>query len=100
MAEARRHCPRSIPGIFAALLPLVTLAALGACAGDAPATEQNELPPLPAGAVRGELVVYTATYDDGTSDEQYFLRLGETASSERRLLFDEEPAASLIAGTK
>jgi MYXO-CTERM domain-containing protein len=60
-----------------------SLAAVG-CA-DPPSAAELE-PPAP-GALRGELVLYTASYDDGTSDEQYFLRVGGNERDERRLFF-------------
>jgi MYXO-CTERM domain-containing protein len=52
-------------------------------------------PPAP-GALRGELVLYTLTYDDGTSDEQYFLRVNGNERDERRLYFERNP--ELAAG--
>src|SRR5687768_13754025 len=47
-------------------------------------------PPEP-GALRGELVLYTLTYDDETSDEQYFLRVNGDERDERRLYFANDP---------
>ena len=55
-----------------------------------PSTAEQPEPPAP-GALRGELVLYTLTFDDGTSDEQYFLRVGGDERDERRLYFDTDP---------
>ncbi|MBN2575470.1 MAG: hypothetical protein JXP73_12975, partial [Deltaproteobacteria bacterium] len=45
----------------------------------------------PAGALRGELAVYSATFPDGTSEYRYFLRVGGDALDERRLRFAANP---------
>ena len=39
----------------------------------------------------GELVVYVADLDDGTSEKQYFLRVGGSELDERRLVFATDP---------
>jgi hypothetical protein len=41
------------------------------------------------GSMAGELAVYIATFDDGTSETRYFLR--DKEGDERRLLFDRAP---------
>jgi MYXO-CTERM domain-containing protein len=87
-SKSRRSAAR---GILAAAGPLVLALAgslLAACS-ELPSADQPE-PPAP-GALRGELVLYTLTFDDGTSDEQYFLRLGNDERSERRLFFAKNP---------
>jgi MYXO-CTERM domain-containing protein len=62
------------------------------CAGPVGGTDpMGEAPP---GAVRGEVQSYVATLDDGTTDEYYTLRRGDT---ERRLQFDGDPG--LAAGS-
>src|SRR5437870_3108574 len=55
--------------------------------------------PTPAapGALRGELVIYTATFDDGTTEHQYALRAAGDDGDERRLLFPTPP--ELPSGT-
>jgi MYXO-CTERM domain-containing protein len=78
----------------------VLLLALAGCLAELPTAEGPE-PPAP-GAVRGELVLYTLSFDDGTSEEQYFLRVGGRGGDEgleRRLYLSREPelpAGSLI----
>jgi hypothetical protein len=52
--------------------------------------------PAPAGAVRGELAVYSATFPDGTSQYQYFLRVMGDVGNERRLHFLANP--DLVTG--
>src|SRR5687767_7920581 len=42
-------------------------------------------------ALKGELVVYIADFDDGRSEKQYFLRLGGSETDERRLVFATDP---------
>ena len=42
------------------------------------------------GSVSGELAVYVADYEDGTSETSYFLR--DSAGNERRLAFETAPA--------
>jgi MYXO-CTERM domain-containing protein len=51
-----------------------------------------------AGAIRGELTYNVATYDNGTTDTQYFLHPADRPSDELRVLFDSEP--DLASGTK
>src|SRR5690349_8215001 len=55
------------------------------CTGELAGPGAQEAPP---GALRGELVSYVATRDDGTSDEYYVLRRGD---DELRLEFDAQP---------
>ena len=65
-------------------------ALLGACGPDGPGG--SEAPgAIPAGALRGELIVYTLTFDDGTSDDRYALRVGDRAGGNE----DERPERSL-----
>jgi hypothetical protein len=70
----------------------LSLAALGCAQPDARTLEEP-----PAGAVRGELVSYTDTMDDGTSEEHYSLRRFGSESREVPLVFDVDP--ELISGT-
>ena len=49
-------------------------------------------------ALKGELVVYVADLDDGTSEKQYFLRVGGSELDERRLIFATDP--ELTAGAE
>jgi MYXO-CTERM domain-containing protein len=65
-------------------MPVVLLLACSAETGP-PGHDLGEAPP---GALRGELVSYVATRDDGTSDEYFTLRQG---GEELRLEFDGEP---------
>jgi MYXO-CTERM domain-containing protein len=58
--------------------------ALASCSSTTPGTTEVVEPDEP-GTVRGELAVYIADYDDGTSDTSYFLR--DAAGNERRLRF-------------
>jgi MYXO-CTERM domain-containing protein len=68
------------------LLVLVSPAALSlGCTGELSGSGAGQAPP---GAMRGELVSYVATRDDGTSDEYYVLRRGD---DEVRLAFDADP---------
>jgi len=101
MAEVLRHRPLGSAGLFRLAVSLAAVVAVpGACTSDfAPAErgEEEALAPPRPGAVRGELVVYTATYDDGTTDDQFYLRVGD---AERRLLFDREPSPDFSGGTK
>jgi MYXO-CTERM domain-containing protein len=78
-------------GAFAVL----TLA-LAACTNDQTPIEQMGEPA--AGAIRGELTYNVATYDNGTSETQYFLHPAGRPDDELRLLFDSEP--DLASGTK
>jgi hypothetical protein len=75
---------------------LLSLVACGCIAEPAASDGQDEAPP--PGALRGELVTYTATFDDGTSDDQYFLRVNGDERDERRLLFGANP--DLPSGTR
>jgi MYXO-CTERM domain-containing protein len=52
--------------------------------------------PAPAGAVRGELDVYSASFPDGTSEQQYFLRVMGDSRDQRRLRFSSNP--DLVTG--
>src|SRR5215471_1313059 len=62
--------------------------ALASCSSTSPtSTEPVEVDE--PGTVRGELAVYIADYDDGTSDTSYFLR--DAAGAERRLHFQDPP---------
>jgi hypothetical protein len=77
----------------AVLLGSATLFSLAACTapGSAPSPNEDLLAAsAPAGAIRGELISYTASYDDGTTRDEYFLRrLGQQA--EIPLRFAREP---------
>src|SRR6185436_11904158 len=66
-------------------------ALLTGCTGESAGTGTLEQPS--SGALRGELVSYVATRDDGTSDEYYVLRRGD---DEVRLIFDGDP--DLVSG--
>src|SRR5262245_4694404 len=48
------------------------------------------------GALSGELAVYIADFDDGTTETRYMLR--DAAGVERRLSFDGEP--DIVPGTR
>src|SRR5262249_29007931 len=61
--------------------------ALGSCSSGATQPEPAEVDE--PGSVSGELAVYIADYDDGTTETSYFLR--DATGSERRLHFDTEP---------
>src|SRR5438045_4419774 len=60
--------------------------ALISCSGPVPEREPEDEKP---GSIQGELAIYIATFDDGTSDTSYFLR--DAAGSERRLRFANPP---------
>jgi len=64
------------------------LFALASCSSEAvappPIVDDDE-----PGALQGELAVYIADYDDGTTDTRYFLKVAE--GDERRLHFSAEP---------
>ena len=60
--------------------------ALVSCSGPVPEREPVLDEP---GSVQGELAIYIATFDDGTSDTSYYLR--DAAGSERRLRFADAP---------
>jgi hypothetical protein len=52
-------------------------------------SSENHAPTIAiAGAREGIIKVYTATYDDGRNERQFFLKVGD---DETRLIFDEEP---------
>jgi uncharacterized protein (TIGR03382 family) len=92
----RRPAARAIPATICTVLFALTGMFIGAgCTAELPTADR---PPPPApGALRGELVLYTLSFDDGTSDEQYFLRVGGEERDERRLFFERNP--ELPAGT-
>src|SRR4051812_37252782 len=69
---------------------------LAACTDEQTPLEQMGEPA--AGAIRGELTYNVATYDNGTSETQYFLHPAGRPDDELRLLFDSEP--DLASGTK
>src|SRR6185503_17836214 len=87
MPLKRRHARR---GTFCAAGLLLALAS---CSGDAssPDREASNEP----GAITGELVVYVADYEDGTSSTSYFLR--DATGQERHLHFSTQP--DLAPGT-
>jgi hypothetical protein len=87
-------------GSRAAAIGLAIL--LAACSGEsstpAPAVEADE-----PGTIRGELAVYIATFDDGTTETRYFLR--DANGDEKRLVLGADLAAKgasfdLPSGTK
>ncbi len=45
----------------------------------------------PPGAIRGDLVVYVADYDDGRTQTEYYLRVGGEKGKERRLILASSP---------
>ena len=61
-----------------------------ACAPGGDLADDSSEAPAP-GALRGELVIYTATYDDGTSDNRFALRVGGNENDERPLTFATRP---------
>jgi MYXO-CTERM domain-containing protein len=69
----------------------MALVALASCSSEPVNGESLGEPP--AGALRGELVTYVDTRDDGTTLEQYALRPagGQLATAEVPLLFDADP---------
>ena len=76
------------------------LAALG-CSADGPGLPLAPTEPAPAAIsagspVQGELMSYIFTFEDGRTDEQFFLRL--PSGEERRLHFDTPP--DIAGGTK
>jgi MYXO-CTERM domain-containing protein len=73
-----------LPSSMALLLVVPSICFLG-CSGEVAGPGAQQAPP---GALRGELISYVATRDDGTSDEYYVLRRGD---DEVRLQFDGEP---------
>jgi MYXO-CTERM domain-containing protein len=76
------------------LLAVVGLTALG-CGADVPGQPFQAPAPVapaaitPGSPVRGELMSYIFTFEDGRTDEQFFLRL--PSGEERRLHFDTPP---------
>jgi MYXO-CTERM domain-containing protein len=66
----------------------VTLA--GACAPGVDLAGDEAAAPAP-GATRGELVIYTASYDDGTTEDRFALRVGGNENDERPLTFATRP---------
>src|SRR5438105_4353012 len=68
----------SIAGVLVALLSCSSGSTLPE------AVEDNE-----PGAISGELTVYIADFDDGTSETRFMLRNAE--GIERKLVFDREP---------
>jgi MYXO-CTERM domain-containing protein len=76
---SRFHVP-----LIGLVLGLPSTAIVG-CTGELAGPGTQEAPP---GALRGELVSYVATRDDGTSDDYYVLRRGD---DELRLVFDGQP---------
>ncbi len=71
------------------LLALAGAIGIAACTAELPSADQPD-PPAP-GALRGELVLYTLSFDDGSSDEQYFLRVEGSERDERRLYLTRDP---------
>src|SRR6185295_11089206 len=68
---------------------LIGVGLLWGCSAEGPERDTQ----LDAGlsSLRGELVVYIADHDDGTTEKQYFLRLADDALDERRLIFTADP---------
>jgi hypothetical protein len=67
--------------LYSIALPL-GVAFVAAC------SSENHVPTTVAGAREGIIKVYTATYDDGRNERQFFLKVGD---DETPLIFDEEP---------
>ena len=84
---------RSSFGVAAELgglvVALALASALPACDGDARPSEVDT-----TGAVEGELETFVVDYEDGSSERQHFLALGDRANTRLRLLFDGEPELS------
>src|SRR5262252_141769 len=74
---------RLSPSILRALYPLVLLG----IAFNAGCSSDDRTPERPGGRA-GTLKVYTATYDDGRAESQFFLKAGD---AETRLIFDVDP---------
>jgi MYXO-CTERM domain-containing protein len=72
---------------------LCSLLLTGSVAFTAACSSESHSPSVP-GAREGTLKVYTATYDDGRDERQFFLEVGD---DETRLFFDEEP--SILPGS-
>src|SRR6266545_399369 len=70
------------------------LFALVSCSGTG--TQQDPVDFDEPGAIEGELAVYIADFEDGTSETQYFLRIAD--GDERRLVLQSEP--DIAAGTR
>src|SRR5436190_4933341 len=70
--------------LIALVLALPSVTTVG-CTGELTGPGAQE---VPSGALRGELVSYVATREDGTSDDYYVLRRGD---DELRLVFDTPP---------
>jgi len=68
--------------------------ACGICACSPEPSELAGAKGAPPGALRGELLVYSATFPDGTSEYQYFLRVGGNPLDDRRLRFATNPDLS------
>jgi hypothetical protein len=83
-ATYARTCMKTLASRVASLLALAVLSS--ACSGGspvaAPVADDDE-----PGALRGELAVYIATFDDGSSDTRYFLRDGE--GNEKHLILHD-----------
>src|SRR5438477_1935229 len=92
----RARVPRGCGAASLTFATVMATVALAACTADPPESAPPALAPPAAGATRGELVQYTATFDDGRTEDQYFLRVGD---AERRLLFDAEPGPDFTGGT-
>ena len=86
-----RICPRPL---MTALVALAGLAAFG-CSAEGPGAQSLAPPAIepaaiaPGSPVRGELMSYIFTFEDGRTDEQFFLRL--PSGEERRLHFETPP---------
>jgi len=85
---ALRPSWRTIARASAAALVLPLTWQLCACSDANPRSLSGD--PSDARAMRGELLTYVATYENGTSERQFFLRRDD--GGQYRLLFDGAPA--------
>src|SRR5687768_14186926 len=70
---------------------------LSACSSEPPS---EALGTADLGAVRGELLMYVARFDDGTSETSYALRVDGAEGDERPLIFDVPPGLASGAQVK
>ena len=67
------------------------------CSSESP---KDALDRTDRGALRGELGVYVARFDDGRTETSYTLRVNGDQHDERQLVFETLPEAGLAPGAK
>jgi MYXO-CTERM domain-containing protein len=87
-----QRSPRGVPAVLC-LAVCLALPALGCSSTPLP----SESTATDSGAISGTAVAYIATQEDGSTETQYFLRVGGNEDDERRLLFVGDP--ELTTGT-